>query len=76
MSHHESYSSKQIQHSNNSPSAFPSVQHASGKGASDSDIAKLAFAKYQARGCAHGFDREDWAAASRELGAKEQGRSR
>jgi hypothetical protein len=51
------------------------VQHAGGKGASDSDIAKLAFAKYEARGCADGFDKEDWAAASRELSAKEQGHS-
>ena len=75
MSHHESHFSKQIQQSNNGPSVFPTVQHTGGKEAADLEIAKLAFAKFEARGCAHGFDKEDWSAASRELGAKEQGRS-
>ena len=34
------------------------------------EIAKRAYEKYEARGRAHGFDREDWTAASRELVAE------
>jgi hypothetical protein len=35
--------------------------------ASDEDIAMRAYEKFVARGCVHGFDRQDWAAAEREL---------
>jgi hypothetical protein len=38
--------------------------------ASDIDIAKRAFEKYEARGCVHGFDLQDWTNASRELTAE------
>ena len=34
---------------------------------SDDAIAKRAYDKFVARGCAHGFDLEDWTAAHREL---------
>jgi hypothetical protein len=40
------------------------------RSASDSDIAKRAYEKYEARGRVHGFDLEDWTAASRELTAE------
>ena len=33
-------------------------------------IAKRAYEKFMARGCAHGLDREDWAAAELELNAE------
>ena len=36
---------------------------------SDEAVARLAYAKHAARGYAHGFDREDWAQAKRELSA-------
>jgi hypothetical protein len=35
--------------------------------ASNADIARRAYEKYEARGHVHGFDWEDWTAASREL---------
>ena len=34
---------------------------------SDDAIAKRAYDKFVARGCAHGFDQEDWTTAHREL---------
>ena len=34
---------------------------------SENDIAKRAYQLYTARGCANGFDREDWLRAEREL---------
>lgn len=34
---------------------------------SDEAIAKLAYEKFTARGCIHGFDQEDWATATQEL---------
>jgi hypothetical protein len=37
--------------------------------ASDADIAKRAYEKFEARGRVHGFDLEDWSAASHELNA-------
>ena len=56
-----------------SPSAAPS---ASASGAergpiSQEAIARRAYEKYAARGYAHGFDQEDWAAASAELAAEQ-----
>jgi hypothetical protein len=75
MSQHTSHSSHHIQHAANSPQ-FPSdPQRGNAKAACDSDIAKRAYEKYEARGCAHGFDREDWAAASHELIAETFGHS-
>jgi hypothetical protein len=35
--------------------------------ASDADISKRAYEKFVARGRVHGFDQEDWTAASHEL---------
>jgi hypothetical protein len=63
MSQHASHSAPHVRH------AAESSQHptAAQKSASDADIAKRAYEKYEARGRAHGFDREDWIAASHEL---------
>ncbi len=36
----------------------------------DDAIAALAYEKYQARGCVHGFDQQDWADALAELVAR------
>jgi Protein of unknown function (DUF2934) len=33
-------------------------------------LARRAYAKFIARGCIHGFDKDDWAAANRELTAE------
>jgi|WetSurMetagenome_2_1015567.scaffolds.fasta_scaffold1580362_1 hypothetical protein len=68
MSHHESHFSPQTQ----KPTApSPSTTFQQGDvTVPDSDVAKLAFAKFEARGGAHGFDKEDWENASRELAAK------
>jgi len=40
------------------------------KPASDIDIARRAYEKFEARGCVHGFDFQDWRNASRELTAE------
>jgi hypothetical protein len=66
MSQHVSQFPIHAPHSNNSPS-IPIAQHKDAKSISDEDIAKRAYGKYVARGSAHGFDREDWASAKREL---------
>ena len=67
MSLHTSHSSNHVQHTASS-SQVPTKSHrGSAKAACDADIAKRAYEKYEARGCTHGFDREDWAAASHEL---------
>jgi hypothetical protein len=65
MSHHTSYLSPQPYHLN-SPAATrtPRIDIRS---ASDIDVAKRAYQKYEARGRADGFDVEDWTAASHEL---------
>ena len=39
---------------------------------SHKDIAKRAFAMYEARGATHGLDVQDWLAASKDLLAEEQ----
>jgi hypothetical protein len=72
MSQHESHFSPQTQRPTtaSSPTSYQPVDVV----VSESEIAKLAFAKFEARGCAHGLDKEDWEAASRELGAKAHGR--
>jgi hypothetical protein len=66
MSNSVSQVSVQGQFSSSSPSVhslhrvdLPPAQHAA--------IAKRAYQKFEARGSVHGFDREDWAAANREL---------
>lgn len=67
MSPHTSHSSNHVKHAASS-SQVPTKSHrGSAKAACDADIAKRAYEKYEARGCTHGFDREDWAAASHEL---------
>jgi len=67
MSLHTSHSSNHVQHTASS-SQVPTKPHRSNaRAACDADIAKRAYEKYEARGCTHGFDREDWAAASHEL---------
>ena len=49
------------------------AQSADARSACDADIAKRAYARYEARGRVHGFDREDWMAASHELIAERSG---
>jgi len=66
MSHHTSHLSAQARHPS-PPSSSVAVGRSEGKSTSDADIALRAYEKYEARGFAHGFDQEDWAAASREL---------
>jgi len=48
-------------------SPAPAGHHVDVRTASDADIAKLAYQKYEARGRADGFDQQDWAAARRDL---------
>jgi hypothetical protein len=75
MSQHASHSSHHNQHPA-SPSQVPAAaQSGNARSACDADIAKRAYEKYQARGCTHGFDREDWTAASHELIAETFGHS-
>jgi hypothetical protein len=72
MSHHESHLSPQTQRP---ITALPVTTYERIDAAvSESEVAKLAFAKFEARGGAHGFDKEDWEAARRELVAKGHGR--
>ena len=69
MSHHTNHLSPQVSQVRhlNGLSAVRSAQRIDIKSASDADIAERAYEKFEARGRAHGFDREDWTAASREL---------
>ena len=67
MSHHSSHSSPHVQHATSSAQIPTAPKRDNAKAACDADIAKRAYEKYEARGCTHGFDREDWAAASHEL---------
>jgi hypothetical protein len=62
-----SHSSPQVKHPAASPQAPEPARRGSAKSASDAAIAKRAYEKYEARGYKHGFDREDWIAASHEL---------
>ena len=66
MSHHTSHVSTQPRHPN-SPAATRTPQRIDIRSASDIDIAKRAYQKYEARGRADGFDVEDWTAANHEL---------
>jgi hypothetical protein len=72
---HSSHSSHPVQHETSSPQIPKSPQRSNERATCDADIAKRAYEKYEARGCAHGFDREDWAAASHELIAETFGHS-
>jgi hypothetical protein len=65
MAHRTSHFSPQVWYPK--PSSISIVRPTGALTPSDADIAKRAYEKYEARGRAHGFDREDWAAASREL---------
>jgi hypothetical protein len=67
MTQHASHSSPHVHHPANSSQGPGPAQRASARAACDADIAKRAYEKYEARGRAHGFDREDWTAASHEL---------
>jgi hypothetical protein len=69
MSDHPSHLSAHVRHPHGS-SAAPAGQRIDARSASHADIAKRAYERYEARGCAHGFDREDWNAASRELSSE------
>jgi hypothetical protein len=67
MSPHTSHSSHQVQHAASSSQVTKNTQRSNARAACDADIAKRAYEKYEARGRTHGFDREDWTAASHEL---------
>jgi hypothetical protein len=67
MSQHASHSSPHIQRAAGSSQGTAAATHISKKSACDADIARRAYGKYEARGRTHGFDREDWIAASHEL---------
>jgi hypothetical protein len=67
MSQHTSHSSSHVQHAAGSSQVTAAATHISKKSACDADIARRAYEKYEARGRTHGFDREDWIAASHEL---------
>jgi len=68
MSQHTSHSSSHhAQHAASPSQVAKQPQRGNAKSDCDADIAKRAYEKYEARGCAHGLDREDWAAASHEL---------
>jgi|GEM_PF-1969750 len=67
MSQHASHSPTHVQRAAGS-SQHPAASQSTGKkSACDADIAKRAYEKFEARGRTHGFDREDWIAASHEL---------
>jgi len=70
MSHHPSHLPSHLApqvRQPNAPLSASTVKRIDVKSASDADIAKRAYAKYEARGRADGYDMEDWTAASHEL---------
>jgi len=69
MSQHasQSSSSSHVQHAAASSQVKAAATHTSKTSVCDADIARRAYEKYEARGRIHGFDREDWIAASHEL---------
>ena len=69
MSNHTPHLSAHVRHPHDLSSA-PSVHSIEVRSASDIDIAKRAYEKYEARGRVHGYDLQDWTAASRELTAE------
>jgi hypothetical protein len=56
-----------LRHSNG---GAPAAQPIEGMTVSDEAIAHRAYHRFLARGCTHGFDREDWEEANRELVAE------
>jgi hypothetical protein len=54
----------------NRPGTLPTARHIHAVPVSEAAIAKRAFEKFMARGCAHGFDQEDWTGAEQELNAE------
>jgi hypothetical protein len=72
MSHHTSSFSPYLRTSAGPP-PFPAAPRMAVRSVSDVDIARRAYEIYEARGRLDGFDREDWAAASRELAATRSG---
>jgi hypothetical protein len=67
MSHHTSFVSPQV-HPTSGPAPAATGQRPSARTpASQAEIAKRAYQKYEARGRADGFDLDDWLAASHEL---------
>jgi hypothetical protein len=75
MSQHQSHSSPHVQHATSSSQVSGAGQRGGARSVCDADIAKRAYEKYEARGRTHGFDREDWTAASHELIAETFGHS-
>ena len=75
MSQHTSHSSHHVQHTDSSSHVPKETQCSDAKSACDAHIAERAYEKYEARGRTHGFDREDWTAASHELIAETFGHS-
>ena len=69
MSNHSSHTFARVKQTHRRSSA-PSADILDVRSASDVDIAKRAYEKFQARGCVHGFDLQDWTNASRELTAE------
>jgi Protein of unknown function (DUF2934) len=67
MSQHQSQSPHHVQHAATVSKVTKESQRSNARVACDADIAKRAYEKYEARGRAHGLDREDWTAASHEL---------
>jgi len=67
MSQHASHPSTHVQRAAGSSPTPAATPNPGKKSASDADIAKRAYEKFEARGRTHGFDREDWIAASHEL---------
>ena len=73
MSQYTSHSSHHLQHAGISSQVPGAVRFGKASAACDADLAKRACEKYEARGCTHGLDREDWLAASHELVAESFG---
>jgi len=67
MSQHASHSAPHARHAAESSQHSTAAPRIGEKSACDADIAERAYEKYEARGRTHGFDREDWIAASHEL---------
>jgi hypothetical protein len=75
MTKHTLHSSSELPHLASSSQGHGVVQQGNARSFSKDDIAKRAYEKYEARGRTHGFDREDWTAASHELIRETFGRS-
>jgi len=67
MSKHTLFSSSHLPHDASSSQGPGVAQIGNARSLSQDDIAKRAYEKFEERGRKHGFDREDWTAASHEL---------